>query len=70
MQKIDWTVSGMTCGSCVRRVRTALEAQPGTVVDEVTVGHVTASYDPDVTTPAALQAALAAVGYTAERVTP
>ena len=35
MKTTNIQIDGMTCGSCVRRVRTALEKLPGVVVEDV-----------------------------------
>jgi copper chaperone len=36
---LKFTIEGMTCGGCVRRVRTALEAVPGVTVERLAVGE-------------------------------
>ncbi len=62
---VDFAVEGMTCASCVARVERKLARVPG--VDEATVNLATerasVTYDPAVTTPAALIAAVEAAGY-------
>ena len=39
------TIEGMHCGSCVRRVTTALTNVEGVRADEVLVGSATVAYD-------------------------
>ena len=58
-------VEGMHCGSCVRRVKSALEAVEGVTLDQVEVGRVTGSFDPEETTPAALADVVTRAGYQA-----
>lgn len=58
-------VSGMTCGSCEVRIRSALMALPG-VNDAVVsrpAGRTTVSHDPAVIGEAALASAIIAAGY-------
>ena len=57
MQTTTLSITGMTCGHCVAGVRAALSAVPGVRVQEVRVGSATI----EPTTPAALDAAVAAV---------
>ena len=44
-QPFELAVDGMHCQACVRRVKTALSAVPGVIVDEVVVGHVKGELD-------------------------
>ena len=37
-QELNFQIDGMHCDACVRRVRKALEAVPGTTVEEVRIG--------------------------------
>ncbi len=61
----ELSITGMTCASCVARIERKLARVPG--VDEATVNLATerasVAYDPAVTTPAALIAAVEAAGY-------
>ncbi len=61
----ELSITGMTCASCVARVERKLARVPG--VDEAVVNlateHASVTYDPAVTTPAALIAAVEAAGY-------
>lgn len=60
-------VRGMTCQSCVRHVRTALESVPGVVSArvELAAGLAKVSVDPARTTAPMLQEAVEAAGYVA-----
>ena len=57
------TIDGMTCSHCVAAVRSALERIPGVEVDEVVIGHVRLSYDPQLADRATIEAAVAGEGY-------
>jgi Cu+-exporting ATPase len=62
------TVTGMTCGSCKRRVENALTAVPGVADARVDVAGSAAvvAYDPATVTPERLIDAVRAAGYAAE----
>ncbi|HEX5144232.1 MAG TPA: cation transporter, partial [Mycobacterium sp.] len=69
---VDFTVRGMTCGSCANRVQRTLGKQPGVAAAEVNFATATAHVvlaeqpaDPD-----ALTAAVAKAGYQLERLEP
>ena len=63
MQRISIPIAGMSCGGCVNNVRNALTRIPGVKVEQVKVGSATVAYDPAVTSPEALRAAIAKDGY-------
>ena len=63
MEQMTLAISGMSCGGCVTKVRTALGAIPGTRIDAVAVGSATVSYDATRTTPAAIAQAVQDAGY-------
>jgi Cu+-exporting ATPase len=65
MQTATLAITGMSCGHCVRAVSDALGALPGVAVDRVTVGSAHLQYDPDVTSPATVAAAVRHAGYEA-----
>jgi copper chaperone len=46
VQNVKVKIEGMSCGGCVRNVRTALEAVPGVVVKQVEVGAAEVAVDP------------------------
>jgi copper chaperone CopZ len=57
MQNVTLSIDGMTCGHCVQSVRGALAAVPGVQVRGVGIGAAQVTLE----TPAAIEAALAAV---------
>lgn len=63
MERIELTISGMSCGHCVRAVTGALAAQPGTTVESVGIGSAVVSYDPALVGPRRLAEAVEAAGY-------
>ena len=65
MERVQFTIEGMTCEHCVRAVRGRLERTPGVRVDEVRVGTARIEYDPAKTTIDDLEEAIAEEGYTA-----
>lgn len=65
MERIEFTIEGMTCEHCVRAVRGRLERTPGVKVDDVRVGTATVEYDPGKTNIDDLEEAIADEGYTA-----
>lgn len=58
-------VAGMSCGSCVRRIQTALAGDAGVKAVEVDLaaGEVTVAYNPQSTAPAAISEAIRKSGY-------
>lgn len=46
-QSLTITVDGMSCGHCVRAVRSALESLPGVRVESVEIGEARVSFDPE-----------------------
>lgn len=65
MDQVTVSVSGMSCGHCVARVRKALAGLPGVAVEEVTIGEARVSIDPTLQSLAAVLSALDAAGYPA-----
>ncbi len=65
---LSLTISGMSCGSCARRVHAALEALDGTDV-EVKVGGATVTV-PDDVDDAEITAAVQKLGFTVEAIAP
>ncbi len=64
MDRLTMRIEGMSCGHCVRAVRSALEEAPGVVeVERVEVGTATVAYDPARTAPAELEEAVRDAGY-------
>lgn len=56
-------IGGMTCGSCMGRVKQALTALPGVTVDAMRVGQATVTFDEAATSAAAIQQAIEGAGY-------
>ena len=65
MQQLELTIAGMSCGHCVGRVRTAIEAVAGTHIDRISVGAATVVHDPEIVSQAAIVAAIQRAGYSA-----
>jgi copper chaperone len=65
LQRVTLDVSGMTCGHCVAAVRAAATSVAGVTVEQVELGKVVATIDPDVTSAVLLAAAIADEGYAA-----
>jgi copper chaperone CopZ len=63
----SFTVTGMTCSNCEKHVRHAAEHVPGVsnVVVDRPGNRATVSFDPAVTTPAAIISAMVEAGYEA-----
>ena len=63
--EITFPVPGMSCGSCVRHIKAALEGNTGVQAVEVNLaaGEVTVSYNPRSTEPAAIAEAIRKSGY-------
>ena len=64
-QPVTLAISGMSCGHCVAAVKSALEAAPGVVVQNVAVGSATIALDPATTPDVALEA-IREAGYSAQ----
>jgi len=65
MEKIEFTIEGMSCEHCVRAVRGRLERTAGVKVEDVQVGVAKIEYDPSKTNIDDLEEAIADEGYTA-----
>ena len=57
------TITGMSCGHCVRAVQNALEAVDGVSVEDVRVGEARVRYDDEAVDPAAVVRAVEDEGY-------
>jgi copper chaperone len=60
---IRLTIEGMHCGSCVRRVTTALTNVVGVRADEVVVGSATVEYDNQRVHPEVIVKAIENIGF-------
>ncbi|MCW5626494.1 MAG: heavy-metal-associated domain-containing protein [Burkholderiales bacterium] len=67
METTTLNVGGMTCGGCVGSVTRVLQSSPGVTAAEVSLdrGEAKITFDPAVTSPAALRKAIEAAGFTA-----
>lgn len=65
MKSLTLDVSGMSCGHCSMSVKLALESVAGVKVENVTTGSAKVEFDPAVTNPAAIAAAVTEAGYPA-----
>ena len=65
MERLTFTIEGMSCDHCVRAVRGRLERTAGVTVSDVKVGSATLDYDPAKTNVDELEEAIADEGYTA-----
>jgi copper chaperone CopZ len=62
---ITFPVQGMSCGSCVRHIKAALERNTGVKAVEVNLAacEVTVSYNPQTTEPGAIAETIRRSGY-------
>ena len=70
MPKLTLHIAGMTCGHCLHAVNEALVAHPGVDLESLRMGRADVQYDDKVTTPAAIEAAIADAGYNASSSAP
>lgn len=68
VKSVTVSVSGMSCGSCVRHIQKALEELGGVEASEVNLAarEVTVSFDPQVTGVEPIVSAIRKSGYAAE----
>ena len=57
------TITGMSCGHCVRAVQTALESVDGVEVEDVRVGEARVRYDDEAVSPDAVARAVEDEGF-------
>ncbi len=57
------TIEGMHCGSCVRRVMTALANVEGVLADEVAIGSASVEFDSQLVHPDAIVKAVENIGF-------
>jgi copper chaperone CopZ len=65
MQQLSLHITGMSCGHCLHAVNEALVAIPGLQLESLRMGRADVRYDEQMTTPAAIEAAIAEAGYNA-----
>lgn len=63
-RRIRLQIAGMSCGSCINHVRSAIEAIPGARVIDIRLGSASIELEPGVQTDAVVSA-IAAAGYDA-----
>ncbi|MHB1074211.1 MAG: heavy-metal-associated domain-containing protein [Gemmatimonadaceae bacterium] len=63
MTKLEMSISGMTCGHCVRAVSKALEGIDGVQVEQVQVGSAVVNYDEAKVSPARIAEVVEDEGY-------
>ncbi len=68
MQTFTFDISGMTCGGCTSNVRQTVAKLDGVSDVEVALhpGIATATVDPSRVTPAQIEAAIKAIGFSAK----
>lgn len=65
MTPLALSINGMSCGHCLNAVRRALSDTPGVTVESVRIGRADVQYDPAVTSPEKVAAAVTDAGYEA-----
>ena len=70
MPQLTLHITGMSCGHCLHAVNEALVAQPGVQLESLRMGRAEVRYDERVTTPAAIEEAIADAGYNASSSAP
>ena len=68
MTRLVLSINGMSCGHCLNAVRRALGDTPGVTIDSVRIGRADLHYDPAITSPERIAAAVAEAGYEAAHV--
>ena len=63
MNTLEFTINGMSCGHCVGQVTKALTELGGVIVNRITVGFASVSYDPARITPSRILEAVTEAGY-------
>ena len=58
------TITGMSCGHCVRAVQTALESVDGVNVEDIRVGEARVRYDNEAVSHTSLVQVVEEAGYT------
>jgi len=63
MKELTLHIQGMSCGHCLNAVNTALAGLPGLQLGSVQMGRAQLQYDPGVTSPEQIAAAVREAGY-------
>jgi copper chaperone len=62
---VKFSIEGMHCGGCVRRVTSALQQVKGVELRSVEVGSAQMSFDPETTNVGEIAAAVNSIGFSA-----
>lgn len=65
MNQLTLHIQGMSCGHCLNAVNAALAAHQGLQIESVLMGRAQLRYDPAVTSPQQIVAAIGQAGYEA-----
>jgi copper chaperone len=66
MQKVRFTVSGMSCGHCVKAIQNAIESIDGVESHEVAIGEAKVRYDGSKVNADDIRQAIEEEGYSVE----
>ncbi|MFO0728189.1 MAG: heavy-metal-associated domain-containing protein [Myxococcota bacterium] len=62
--EFDLKINGMHCGSCVKRVKKALEQLPSVAIEQVDIGRAKGRFDRSRASEQELRSAIALLGFT------
>jgi len=65
MRQLTLHISGMSCGHCLHAINQALVSLAGVRLESLRMGQAALSYDEQITSPAAITAAVDQAGYSA-----
>lgn len=68
MKKVQFEVSGMSCGHCVHAVKSAAESVTGVTVESIRIGNVAVSLDETRASVGQVVDAIADAGYDATEI--
>jgi len=68
MDTLNLSITGMSCGHCVARVKETLDALPGVHAEQVTIGTASVSYDAKAQSAETIARAVSEAGYPASPV--
>ena len=68
MERLTLAITGMSCGHCLNAVNKALADLAGVTVDNVRIGRAEVQFDPLVTNPTRIAAAIEDAGYVTTRI--
>jgi copper chaperone CopZ len=70
MERVNLSISGMTCGHCVGRVEKALKALEGVTVEKIDLKSAVLAIDPNRVSSPAVVRAVADAGYEVSATSP